>query len=119
MIDEFPIFFVAAAFAQGTTRTRGLGELRFKESDRLSAMAEGLSAIGARVEETEDGLTIAGTGGEPLPGAATVDPRLDHRVAMSFAVAGLHCRQPVTVADMTCADTSFPGFADLLESLGR
>ncbi|HEX8466714.1 MAG TPA: 3-phosphoshikimate 1-carboxyvinyltransferase [Allosphingosinicella sp.] len=117
MIDEFPIFFVAAAFARGTSRTSGLGELRFKESDRLAAMAEGLSAIGARVEESEDGLTIAGTGGEPLPGGAEIDARLDHRIAMSFGVAGLHCRQPVTVADMTCADTSFPGFAALLESL--
>ncbi|MEA3010715.1 MAG: 3-phosphoshikimate 1-carboxyvinyltransferase [Sphingomonadales bacterium] len=119
MIDEFPIFFVAAAFARGTTRTSGLGELRFKESDRLAAMAAGLRAVGARIEEVEDGLTIEGTGGDPLPGGAAVDPRLDHRVAMSFAVAGLHSRQPVTVADMTCADSSFPGFTDLLESLAR
>jgi 3-phosphoshikimate 1-carboxyvinyltransferase len=119
MIDEFPIFFVAAAFAEGTSRTRGLGELRLKESDRLAAMAEGLRAIGARVDETEDGLVIAGSGGEPLPGGAAIDPRLDHRVAMSLAVAGLHCRQPVTVADMRPADTSFPGFAALLRSLHR
>lgn len=119
MIDEFPIFFVAAAFASGTTRTAGLGELRFKESDRLAAMAEGLRSIGARVEETEAGLAVAGSGGEPLTGGATIDPLLDHRVAMSFAVAGLHCRQPVTVADMNVADTSFPGFAALFESLAR
>jgi 3-phosphoshikimate 1-carboxyvinyltransferase len=119
MIDEFPILFVAAAFAQGTTRTRGLGELRVKESDRLAAMAEGLRAIGARVEETGDGLVIHGTGGEPLAGGATIDPRLDHRVAMAFAVAGLHCRRPVTLADMSAADTSFPGFAAMLESLAR
>ena len=119
MIDEFPIFFVAAAFAQGTTRTRGLGELRLKESDRLAAMAQGLRAIGARVEEYDDGLAVTGTGGEPLPGGATIDPRLDHRIAMSFAVAGLRCRQPVTVADMACADTSFPGFAALLGNLAR
>jgi 3-phosphoshikimate 1-carboxyvinyltransferase len=117
MIDEFPIFFVAAAFARGTTRTLGLGELRVKESDRLAAMAQGLRAIGARVEESEDGLTVAGTGGEPLAGGTAIDPRLDHRIAMSLAVAGLHCRQPVTVADMRPADTSFPGFAALLESL--
>jgi 3-phosphoshikimate 1-carboxyvinyltransferase len=118
-IDEFPILFVAAAFARGTTRTRGLGELRLKESDRLAAMADGLRAIGARVEESEDGLVVVGTGGEPLPGGAAIDPRLDHRVAMSFAVAGLHCRQPVTVADMRPADTSFPGFAALLKDLAR
>jgi 3-phosphoshikimate 1-carboxyvinyltransferase len=119
MIDEFPILFVAAAFARGTTRTRGLGELRFKESDRLAVMGEGLRAAGARVQEADDGLAIAGTGGDPLPGRATIDPRLDHRVAMSFAVAGLHSQQPVTVADMSTADTSFPGFAALLEELAR
>jgi 3-phosphoshikimate 1-carboxyvinyltransferase len=118
-IDEYPILFAAAAFAAGFTRTSGLGELRLKESDRLAAMAAGLAAIGARVEQAEDGLILAGTGGDPLAGGATIDPCLDHRVAMSFAVAGLHCRQPVTVADMICADTSFPGFAALLESLGR
>jgi 3-phosphoshikimate 1-carboxyvinyltransferase len=119
MIDEFPILFVAAAFAEGTTRTRGLGELRVKESDRLATMAEGLRAIGARVDETEDGLTILGTEGEPLAGGATIDARLDHRIAMAFAVAGLHCRRPVTVADMSPADTSFPGFAALLRDLAR
>jgi 3-phosphoshikimate 1-carboxyvinyltransferase len=119
MIDEFPIFFVAAAFAEGETRTRSLGELRFKESDRLAAMAEGLRAIGARVEEAEDGLTLSGSGGEPLAGGAAIDPRLDHRIAMSFAVAGLHSQQPVSVAGMSAADTSFPGFAALLESLAR
>ena len=119
MVDEFPIFFVAAAFARGSTRTRGLGELRLKESDRLAAMAGGLRAIGATVGETQDGLTIEGTGGDLFPGGATIDPRLDHRIAMSFAVAGLHSRQPVTISDMTTADTSFPGFAALLESLGR
>jgi 3-phosphoshikimate 1-carboxyvinyltransferase len=114
MIDEFPIFFVAAAFARGTSRTCGLGELRIKESDRLAAMAAGLRALGVRALETEDGLTVAGTGGDPLPGGASIDPRLDHRIAMSFAVAGLRCRQPVTVVDMSCADTSFPGFAAAL-----
>jgi 3-phosphoshikimate 1-carboxyvinyltransferase len=119
MIDEFPILFVAAAFAEGTTRTRGLGELRLKESDRLAAMAEGLRAIGARVDEQEDGLNIHGSGGEPLAGGATIDPRLDHRIAMAFAVAGLHCRRPVTIADMSAADTSFPGFAAMIEGLAR
>ncbi|MEO7178015.1 MAG: 3-phosphoshikimate 1-carboxyvinyltransferase [Allosphingosinicella sp.] len=118
MIDEYPILFVAAAFARGTTRTSGLGELRFKESDRLAAMAEGLRAIGARVEDVADGLTIEGTGGEPVPGGATIDPRLDHRVAVSFAVAGLNCREGIRINDMSVADTSFPGFAILLAALG-
>jgi 3-phosphoshikimate 1-carboxyvinyltransferase len=119
MIDEFPIFFVLAAFAQGRTRTRGLGELRLKESDRLAAMAAGLLAIGARVEESEDGLAVDGSGGGQLAGGATIGARLDHRVAMSFAVAGLHALQPVSVAGMSAADTSFPGFAPLLEALAR
>lgn len=117
MIDEFPILFVAAAFAQGTTRTAGLAELRVKESDRLAAMAEGLRAVGARVDETADGLIVHGSGGGPLRGGGQIDPRLDHRIAMSFAVAGLACRQPVTVADMTPADTSFPGFETMLAGL--
>jgi 3-phosphoshikimate 1-carboxyvinyltransferase len=118
-IDEFPILFVAAAFARGTTRTRGLGELRLKESDRLAAMAEGLGAVGGRAGELEDGLVVEGSAGDPLAGGTTIDPRLDHRVAMSFAVAGLHSKQPVTVADMSSADTSFPGFAALLQGLAR
>jgi 3-phosphoshikimate 1-carboxyvinyltransferase len=119
MIDEFPIFFIAAAFAQGTSRTSGLEELRVKESDRLAAMAQGLREIGVPVDEQADGLTVTGSGGEPLPGGGTIDPRLDHRVAMSFAVAGLHAHEPVTVADMSPADTSFPDFAATLEGLAR
>ena len=117
MIDEFPIFFIAAAFAQGTSRSRGLRELRVKESDRISAMAEGLKAIGATVEESEDGLTIGGSGGASLPGGAAIASRLDHRIAMSFAVAGLHCAEPVTIDDMTPVNTSFPGFTDRLREL--
>jgi 3-phosphoshikimate 1-carboxyvinyltransferase len=119
MIDEFPILFVAAAFARGTTRTSGLAELRVKESDRISSMATGLAAIGARVEEMEDGLAVHGSGGVPLPGGARIDPRLDHRVAMSFAVAGLRCAEPLGIADMSPVATSWPGFADALEGLRR
>jgi 3-phosphoshikimate 1-carboxyvinyltransferase len=116
MIDEFPILFVAAALAQGTTRTRGLHELRVKESDRLAAMAAALTAAGARVEESEDGLVIEGTGGEPLRGTANapVETRLDHRVAMSMAVAGLASRSGVEVDDTRPIATSFPNFEALL-----
>ena len=117
MIDEFPILFVAAAFARGTTRTSGLHELRVKESDRLSVMAAGLAAVGVRVEETEDGLTVHGTDGEPIPGGGTIASRLDHRIAMSFAVAGLHAASPVTVDDMAPVETSFPGFEAILARL--
>jgi 3-phosphoshikimate 1-carboxyvinyltransferase len=117
MIDEFPILFVAAAFAQGTTRTSGLAELRVKESDRIATMAAGLRAIGARVEEAEDGLTIHGSGGDPLAGGTTIASALDHRIAMSFAVAGLRCAAPLTVDDMSPVATSYPGFAAALSSL--
>jgi 3-phosphoshikimate 1-carboxyvinyltransferase len=117
MIDEFPVLFVAAAFAEGRTVMRGLEELRVKESDRIATMAEGLRAIGARVEELPDGLIVEGTGGEPLAGGATVASRLDHRIAMSFAVAGLNCLDPVTIDDMSPVATSFPDFEHLIERL--
>jgi len=118
MIDEFPILFVAAALARGRTVTRGLEELRVKESDRITTMAEGLRTIGARVEETEDGLIIDGTGGDPLPGGGTIAAKLDHRIAMSFVVAGLVSRAPVTIDDMAPVATSFPTFTTLLRGLG-
>jgi 3-phosphoshikimate 1-carboxyvinyltransferase len=118
MIDEYPILFVAAAQAKGRTVARGLEELRVKESDRIATMAEGLRACGAKVEELEDGLVIDGTGGDPLPGGATVAAKLDHRIAMSFAVAGLVAKKPVVIDDMAPVATSFPGFVDLLTGLG-
>lgn len=121
MIDEFPVLFVAAALAQGTTVTRGLDELRVKESDRLATMAAALETIGARVEEREDGLTIQGTGGEPLRGSANarVKTHLDHRIAMSMAVAGLVSRDGVEVDDTSPIATSFPNFMALLDEVTR
>ena len=117
MIDEFPVFFVAASMAQGRTVTSGLDELRVKESDRLALMASGLKAIGAQVQEREDGLVIDGTAGEPLEGGATVASALDHRIAMSFAVAGQHCYHAVTVDDVSPIATSFPTFETILNDL--
>ena len=117
MIDEFPILFVAAALAEGRTVTTGLDELRVKESDRLAVMATGLAAIGVRVEESEDGLVIHGTGGDLLPGGATIAGHLDHRICMSFAVAGLVCKAPVTIDDIAPVATSFPNFEALLAGL--
>ncbi|MEA3011615.1 MAG: 3-phosphoshikimate 1-carboxyvinyltransferase [Sphingomonadales bacterium] len=118
MIDEYPILFVAAAFASGTTRAHGLAELRLKESDRIAGMAAGLRAIGVRVEEQGDALAVHGLGGAPLPGGRNmIDPGLDHRIAMSFAVAGLHAREAIGVANMAIADTSFPGFLSALGAL--
>lgn len=117
MIDEFPVLFVAAALAEGTTRTSGLEELRVKESDRITAMARALTLAGARVEETEDGLVIEGTGGAPLSGTAqdeAVITHLDHRIAMSMAIAGLASKAGVLVDDTAPIRTSFPNFEALL-----
>ena len=118
MVDEFPILFVAAAMAHGRSVFRGLEELRVKESDRIAVMAEGLRAIGVRVEELEDGIAIEGSSGELLAGGATVAAHLDHRIAMSFAVAGLAARNPVTIDDMAPVATSFPIFESMLAELG-
>jgi 3-phosphoshikimate 1-carboxyvinyltransferase len=122
MIDEFPVLFVAAALAEGRTVTRGLDELRVKESDRLAVMATALIAAGARVEEREDGLVIDGTAGEPLagtaPGEGAITTHLDHRIAMSMAVAGLASGAGVEVDDTRPIATSFPAFEPLLDGLG-
>lgn len=119
MIDEFPVLFVAAALAQGRTITSGLDELRVKESDRLAVMATALKAVGARVTETPDGLIIDGTGGDPLPGGANapIATHLDHRIAMSMAIAGLASRAGVDVDDTSPIATSFPNFQAMLDSL--
>ncbi|HWW56086.1 MAG TPA: 3-phosphoshikimate 1-carboxyvinyltransferase [Sphingopyxis sp.] len=119
MIDEFPVLFVAAAFAEGRTVTTGLDELRVKESDRLAVMATGLAAIGVQAEESADGLAIDGSGGDPLPGGATIAGHLDHRICMSFAVAGLASRAPVTIDDIAPVATSFPNFETLLDQLQK
>jgi 3-phosphoshikimate 1-carboxyvinyltransferase len=111
MIDEYPILAIAAAFASGTTRMRGLAELRVKESDRLQAMAP----LGARIEG--DDLVVTGNGGAPLPGGFGVNTA-DHRVAMAFAVAGLRAAEPIRVQGMDTAETSFPGFLSTLGALG-
>lgn len=120
MIDEYPILAIAAACAQGRTELRGLAELRVKESDRLAAIAAGLTACGVTVRELPDGLIIEGRGGEvrPIPGGATIATHMDHRIAMSFLVAGLAAERPVTVDDGATINTSFPRFRDLMNGLG-
>jgi 3-phosphoshikimate 1-carboxyvinyltransferase len=117
MVDEFPILFVAAALAKGRSIFRGLEELRVKESDRIAVMAQGLRAIGATVEELPDGMTVDGRDGNPFPGCATIAAQLDHRVAMSFAIAGLLSKLPVTIDDMSPVATSFPTFEAMLAEL--
>jgi 3-phosphoshikimate 1-carboxyvinyltransferase len=116
MIDEYPILAVAAALTPGTTRMRGLAELRVKESDRLSATAAMLIAVGARLEIEGDDLIVHGA--ETLPGGATVVTHMDHRLAMSALVLGLATAAPVAVDDAAFIETSFPGFAALMRGLG-
>ncbi|ANI76726.1 3-phosphoshikimate 1-carboxyvinyltransferase [Sphingobium sp. EP60837] len=118
MIDEYPVAFIAAAFAEGRSTFRGLEELRVKESDRIATMAAGLRAIGVTVEELEDGIIIEGSGGTLLPGGGPIATKLDHRIAMSFAVAGLISKTGITIDDMRPVATSFPGFTALLQSIG-
>jgi 3-phosphoshikimate 1-carboxyvinyltransferase len=120
MIDEFPILFVAAALAKGRTVTRGLEELRVKESDRLALMAQGLARLGIAVDESADGLVIDGRDGDPFATNApvTIAAELDHRIAMSFAIAGLASRGGVEIDDMAPVATSFPGFTAMLGGLG-
>jgi 3-phosphoshikimate 1-carboxyvinyltransferase len=120
MIDEYPILAIAAAFADGPTIMRGLGELRVKESDRLALMAAGLTACGVHVEEEPEGLVVIGTGGanHPVAGGATAVTHGDHRIAMSFLVLGLAAKSPVTVDEADMIATSFPGFMALMAQLG-
>jgi len=139
-VDEIPVIAVAAAAASGTTTIRGAAELRVKESDRLSAVAAGLHALGVTVDEHDDGLTIHGRGGEfgagdgdgagdgadagagagtaPPFRAGTVESRGDHRIAMAFAIAGGAAAGPVTVLDCANIATSFPGFVDAARAAG-
>jgi 3-phosphoshikimate 1-carboxyvinyltransferase len=114
MIDEFPILFVAAAAADGITTVRGAAELRVKESDRVATMAEGLRALGINVQETPDGAVIEGG----TIGDGRVDSHADHRVAMSFAVAGLVAADAVRIRNCANVATSFPGFLDMANAAG-
>ena len=117
MIDEYPVLAVAAAFAEGTTRMRGLHELRVKESDRLAAVADGLSANGVAYLVEGDDLVVHGTGA-PARGGGTVATHLDHRIAMAFLIMGLATTQPVTVDDGAMIATSFPSFLPTMRALG-
>jgi 3-phosphoshikimate 1-carboxyvinyltransferase len=116
MIDEYPVLAVAAAYAQGTTRMRGLHELRVKESDRLAAVAAGLGLVGVAHAVEGDDLIVHGSGA--VPGGGPVATHLDHRIAMAFLVMGVASREPVTVDDGAMIATSFPTFIPLMRELG-
>jgi 3-phosphoshikimate 1-carboxyvinyltransferase len=114
MIDEFPALFVAAAVAEGMTTIRGAAELRVKESDRIASMANGLKACGVLIDELPDGAMIRGG----TIGGGSIDSHGDHRIAMSFAIAGLVASAPITIGDCANVATSFPGFMELANGLG-
>lgn len=116
LIDEIPMIAVMAAFAEGTTIIKDAKELKVKESDRILVMAENLSRMGADITPTDDGMIIHG--GKPLHGAG-IDSYLDHRVAMSFAIAGLLCDGPLSIKGGDCVKISYPEFYEDLYRLGE
>ncbi len=116
MIDEFPILAVVSAFAKGTTYMTGIGELRVKESDRLSAIVDGLDKCGVKTESGDDWITIFSTGA--VRGDAFIKTNLDHRLAMSFLVMAMASQKPITIDDGEPIKTSFPTFIKLMTSLG-
>jgi 3-phosphoshikimate 1-carboxyvinyltransferase len=115
MIDEFPAFAIAAAFAKGATTVRQAEELRYKESDRISALCQELKNLGVVVEEYKDGFRVQG--GEEVPGGE-VESHSDHRLAMSLALAGLASEGPVSVQDSQVVSETFPDFSRQLAALG-
>jgi 3-phosphoshikimate 1-carboxyvinyltransferase len=116
MIDEYPILAIAASFAEGPTHMAGIGELRVKESDRLDAVAHGLDLCGVAHEAGQDFLTVLPNGA--MPGGAMVESRLDHRIAMSFLIAGMAAQQPVGIDDQRMIATSFPSFIEHFGVMG-
>jgi prephenate dehydrogenase/3-phosphoshikimate 1-carboxyvinyltransferase len=114
-IDEFPVFFVAAACAEGETLVRGAHELRVKESDRLAVMAEGLGRLGVEHELLPDGIWIRGGAGFS---GGSIDSHGDHRIAMAFAVASVKASGPLEIRDVANVATSFPGFVQTARSAG-
>lgn len=114
LIDEIPVIAVLAAYAKGTTVIRNAEELKVKESNRLGILVEELTAMGGNVEETSDGMIIHG--GAPLQGAS-IDSRLDHRIAMSFAIAGLAAEGTTQLLRADCVNISYPGFYKDLREL--
>lgn len=125
MIDEYPILSVAAAAARGRTTMKGLAELRFKESDRLSAIFEGLKRSGIDVMLGDNDLAIEGAGpstsrtnGRPIPGGIQINTKGDHRIAMSFLTLGLVAQDPIEIDQAHMIETSFPSYPDVMRSLG-
>jgi 3-phosphoshikimate 1-carboxyvinyltransferase len=117
-IDEFPALFVAAAFAEGETILTGAEELRVKESDRIQVMADGLLACGIDAKPTPDGIVIQGNGADTVMQGVEINSHGDHRIAMSFVMAGLLAKGSMIINNCANVNTSFPGFVELAKSVG-
>ena len=119
-IDEFPVFFIAAACADGVTKVTGAEELRHKESDRISVMVEGLANLGVQIDELPDGAVIHGrdSHADSVFSSGSVQCFHDHRIAMSFAVAGMCSEANIVIEDSATVATSFPNFCDLGNEVG-
>ena len=117
LVDELPLFALAAAFARGESRVRGAGELRVKETDRIETVTNGLRALGLRVRASDDGFGVRGVPSRPRGGG--MGSAGDHRIAMLAAVAGLVSREGVDVREPEAVAISFPGFFDLVEAVAQ
>ena len=119
MIDEYPILAIAASQAKGTTIMEGVEELRYKETDRISAIVEGLCALGIEADETKDSISITGISeNESIEGGIELDSRLDHRIAMSFLCLGLVTKRPIILNNTETINSSFPSFFDQMNQIG-
>jgi 3-phosphoshikimate 1-carboxyvinyltransferase len=118
MIDEFPIFFIAASVANGQSSVTGAAELRVKESDRIGAMVRGLAKLGVQIDERDDGVLIEGQGSRLGHAPVEIDSKGDHRIAMSFVIASLASKVEIKISDCANIRTSFPGFLRLAHTLG-
>ena len=119
MIDEFPILSIAAIRAVGETTMEGIEELRFKETDRIHAMSEGLRSVGIETKENKDSMVVNGKGPDySISGNVTIKSRLDHRIAMSFLCLGLITENPIKVLDTDTINSSFPSFFEIMNKIG-
>ena len=118
MIDEYPILSILAATAKGPTIMKGVEELRFKESDRIEAIVDGLGRSGVSTTQKQDQLTVFGKGNQKIKGGSIINASNDHRIAMSFASLGSITENSIEVRGASSIKTSFPNFIDLMNSIG-
>ena len=118
MIDEYPILSILAATAKGPTIMKGVEELRFKESDRIEAIVDGLGRSGVSTTQKQDQLTVFGKGNQKIKGGSIINASNDHRIAMSFASLGSITEKSIEVRGASSIKTSFPNFIGLMNSIG-